>query len=68
MATNLNQMARIYNQNHSYVDTSRYKALLDNVESLILGLNEVYVLPQKEGAYYGNNKSVEFQKSIERTN
>jgi hypothetical protein len=68
MATNLNQMARIYNQNHGYVDTSRYKSLLDNVESLILGLNEVYILPQKKGVHYGNNKSVEFQKSIERTN
>jgi hypothetical protein len=28
----------------------------------------VYILPQKKGVHYGNNKSVEFQKSIEWTN
>jgi hypothetical protein len=68
MATNLNQMARIYNQNHGYVDTSRYKSLLDNVEALILGLNEVYVLPKKKGDFDGNNKSVEFQEQIKKAN
>lgn len=49
MATNLNQMAKIYNQNHGYVDTSRYKVLMDEIEAFILGLNEVYVVPRKKG-------------------
>ena len=47
MATNLNQMAKIYNENYGYVNKS------------ILGLNEVYVLPKKIGGTNGNNKSME---------
>lgn len=47
MATNLNQMAKIYNENYGYVNTSKYKTMLDEIESFILGLNEVYVLPKK---------------------
>ena len=47
MATNLNQMAKIYNENHGYVNTNKYKTMLDEIESFILGLNEVYVLPKK---------------------
>lgn len=59
MATNLNQMAKIYNQNYGYVNTSKYKAMLDEIEAFILGLNEVYVLPKKIGGTNGNNKSME---------
>lgn len=59
MATNLNQMAKIYNQNFGYVNTSRYKTMLDEIEAFILGLNEVYVLPKKIGGTNGNNKSME---------
>ena len=47
MATNLNQMAKIYNENYGYVNTNKYKTMLDEIESFILGLNEVYVLPKK---------------------
>ena len=53
MATNLNQMAKVYNQNYGYVNVSKYKVMLDEIEAFILGLNEVYVLPN------GNNKSME---------
>ena len=59
MATNLNQMAKIYNENYGYVNTSKYKTMLDEIESFILGLNEVYVLPKKIGDTNGNNKSME---------
>ena len=59
MATNLNQMAKIYNENYGYVNTSKYKTMLDEIESFILGLNEVYVLPKKIGGTNGNNKSME---------
>ena len=48
MATNLNQMAKIYNENHGYVNTSKYKVMLDEIEAFILGLNEVYIIPKKE--------------------
>lgn len=67
MATNLNQMAKIYNQNHGYCDMSRYQKILDEVEALILGLNEVYVLPKKKGEFNGNNKNLEIQKSFKET-
>lgn len=59
MATNLNQMAKIYNENYGYVNTSKYKTMLDEIESFILGLNEVYVLPKKIWGTNGNNKSME---------
>lgn len=59
MATNLNQMSKIYNQNYGYVNTSKYKRVLDEIEAFILGLNEVYVLPKKIGGTNGNNKSME---------
>ena len=59
MATNLNQMAKIYNENHGYVNQSKYKTMLGEIEAFILGLNEVYVLPKKIGGTNGNNKSME---------
>ena len=31
MATNLNQMAKIYNQNYGYVNMSKYKTMLDEI-------------------------------------
>ena len=40
-------MAKIYNQNYGYVNTSKYKTMLDEIEAFILGLNEVYVLDRK---------------------
>lgn len=61
MATNLNQMAKIYNENHGYINKSKYKTMLDEIEAFILGLNEVYVLPKKIGGANGNNKSMEIQ-------
>lgn len=59
MATNLNQMAKVYNQNYGYVNVSKYKVMIDEIEAFILGLNEVYVLPKKIGDTNGNNKSME---------
>ena len=62
MATNLNQMARVYNRNQGYVKDYKLGTLLKEIQDLVLALQEVYIIPQKAGEIYGNNKTMEVQK------
>ena len=59
MANNLNQMARTYNKYQGYMREDKFTPLLREIKNLVLSLQEVYILPQKKGVVYGNNKSME---------
>ena len=48
MATNLNQMSRVYTQYKGYVNENKYAALYNQIQTFILALEEVYLIPQKE--------------------
>ena len=62
MATNLNQMTRVYNRNQGYVKDYKLGTLLKEIQDLVLALQEVYIIPQKVGGIYGNNKIMEVQE------
>ena len=62
MATNLNQMTRVYNRNKGYAKDYKFGTLLKEIQDLILALQEVYIIPQKVGGIYGNNKTMEVQE------
>ena len=62
MATNLNQMARVYNRNQGYVKDYKISELLNQVEDLILSMQNVYLIPKQEGDVNGNNKNMEIQE------
>ena len=47
MATNLNQMSRVYNQYKGYVNENKYVTLYNQIQNFILALEEVYLIPQK---------------------
>lgn len=59
MANNLNQMARVYNRYSGGLSPNKFVPLLQQVQDLVLSLQEVYIIPQKKGATYGNNKNME---------
>lgn len=59
MANNLNQMARVYNRYNGSVRDDKIIPLLNQIQDLVLSLQEVYIIPQKKGATYGNNKTME---------
>lgn len=59
MAINLNQMARTYNRYQGYMREDKFTPLLHQIQDLVLSLQDVYVIPQKKGIGYGNNKIVE---------
>ena len=59
MANNLNQMARTYNRYQGYMKEDRFTPLLHQIQDLVLSLEQVYLLPQKKGTLYGNNKIME---------
>lgn len=59
MANNLNQMARTYNRYQGYINTDKFTPLLHQIENLVLSMQEVYIIPQKKGGLYGNNKNME---------
>lgn len=59
MANNLNQMARIYNRYQGYMREDKFTPLMHQIEDLVLSMQEVYTIPQKKGALYGNNKNME---------
>lgn len=59
MANNLNQMARTYNRYQGYINTYKFNPLLHQIEDLVLSMQEVYIIPQKKGGLYGNNKNME---------
>ena len=48
MANNLNQLA-LKNNRYSYIDPREYQNLKIEIENTILSMQEVYLLPQKEG-------------------
>ena len=60
MATNLNQMARVYNRNQGYVKDYKISELLNQVEDL--SMQNVYLIPKQEGDVNGNNKNMEIQE------
>lgn len=63
IANNLNQMARVYQRNAGYVKDYKIQSLLDEVRDLVLSLQEVYIIPQKEAMKnYGYNKTLEIQE------
>lgn len=62
MAKNLNQMTRVYNRNQGYVKDYKFGTLLKEIQDLVLALQEVYIIPQKAGGDYGNNKNMEVQE------
>ena len=47
MATNLNQMSRVYNQYKGYVNENKYAALYNQIQNFILALEEVYLIPTR---------------------
>ena len=47
MATNLNQMSRVYNQYKGLMREDRITPVLNQVQNFILSLEEVYLIPQK---------------------
>ena len=47
MATNLNQMSRIYNQYKGYVNENKYAELYNQIQNFLIALEEVYLIPQK---------------------
>ena len=47
IATNLNQMSRVYNQYKGYVNENKYATLYNQIQNFILALEEVYLIPQK---------------------
>ena len=47
IATNLNQMARTYNQYKGLMREDRITPVLNQVQNFILSLEEVYLIPQK---------------------
>ena len=59
MANNLNQMARIYNRYQGYMREEKFTPLLHQIQDFVLSLEQVYLLPQKKGTLYGNNKTME---------
>ena len=59
MANNLNQMARTYNRYQGYMREDKFTPLLHQIRDLVLSLEQVYLLPQKKGTLYGNNKTME---------
>ena len=59
MANNLNQMARTYNRYQGYMREDKFTPLLQQIRDLVLSLEQVYLLPQKKGTLYGNNKTME---------
>lgn len=59
MATNLNQMARVYNRNQGYVKDYKIDPLLNEIEDLILSLQKTYLIPSEEGRKNGNNINME---------
>lgn len=59
MATNLNQMARIYNRNQGYVKDYKIAPLLNEIEDLVLSLQKVYLIPEQKGESDGNNINME---------
>lgn len=59
MANNLNQMARTYNRYQGYMREDEFTPLLQQIRDLVLSLEQVYLLPQKKGTLYGNNKTME---------
>ena len=48
MATNLNQMSRVYNQYKGYVNENKYATLYIQIQNFILALEEVYLIPTKK--------------------
>lgn len=62
MATNLNQMTRVYNRNKGYAKDYKFGALLKEIQDFVLALQDVYIIPQKVGGIYGNNKTMEVQE------
>ena len=56
MATNLNQMSRVYNQYKGYVNENKYATLYNQIQNFILSLEEVYLIPQKSKMLVGGNK------------
>ncbi len=48
MATNLNQMARKYNQYNGFINENKYTPLLNDIKNFILALQDVYLTPQIE--------------------
>ncbi len=59
MANNLNQMARTYNRYQGYMREDKLNPLLNQVQDFILSLQETYLIPQRKGTSYGNNKAME---------
>ena len=59
MANNLNQMARTYNRYQGYMREEKFTPLLHQIQDFVLSLEQVYLLPQKKGTLYGNNKTME---------
>ena len=49
MATNLNQMARVYNRNQGYVKDYKISELLNQIEDLILSMQNAYLVPKLKG-------------------
>ena len=37
----------------------KFTPLLNQIQDLVLSLQDVYITPQKKGAWYGNNKTME---------
>ena len=61
MANNLNQMARSCNR-YGYVSNDKFTPLANKIQDLVLSLQDVYVVPQRKGGSYGNNKNMEIQE------
>ena len=61
MAHNLNQMARSCNR-YGYVNNDKFNPLSNKIQDLVLSLQDVYVVPQRKGGSYGNNKNMEIQE------
>lgn len=59
IANNLNQMARTYNRYQGYMREEKFTPLLHQIQDFVLSLEQVYLLPQKKGTLYGNNKTME---------
>ena len=52
-------MARTYNRYQGYMREDKFTPLLHQIQDLVLSLEQVYLLPQKKGTLYGNNKTME---------